>query len=287
MAVPVSPVPAAVSTVEEIEAELLLEALYRMYGTDLRAMERTALRPRLVAFMRRRGLASLSAVQAEALHDQALGVELLRCLCLRPAALFDDPARIALLRQTLGPWLRSCPVARVWISECSGAEDVYTLAILLREEGFYDKTLLFATAASEAMLDAARTGRFHASELGRYQQNYLRSGGRHTLADYLVSGEPDAEGNLSFRPELGRNIIWAQYNLATDATFNEFQLIVCRGALSDLQPALRERALRLFHESLAVFGYLSVHPADALNLLPNDVDFRAVHADSGLYRRIR
>lgn len=287
MAVPVNAAPAAFGTVQEVEAELLLEALYRVYGTDLRAMDRAALRPRLIAFMRRRGLASLSALQAEALHDQALGIELLRCLCLRPAALFDDPARIAVLRQTLGPWLRSCPVARLWISECSGAEDVYTLAILLREEGFYDKTLLFATASSEAMLDAARAGRIPAAELGRYQQSYLRSGGRHTLTDYLVSAEPDAEGDLVFRPELGRNIIWAQYNLATDATFNEFQLIVCRGALADMQPALRQRALRLFHESLAVFGYLSVHPADALDHLPNDVDFRAVHADSGLYRRVR
>jgi chemotaxis protein methyltransferase CheR len=286
MAVPVSAAPAAAGAVEDIEAELLLEALYRLYGTDLRGMERAPLRARLLAFMRGRGLPSLSALQAEALHDQALAVELLRCLCLRPAALFDDPARIATLRQTLGPWLRSCPVARVWVSECTGAEDVYTLAILLREEGFYDKTLLFATAASDAMLNAARAGRIPAAELGRYQQNYLRSGGRHTLADYLVDSEPDGEGNLTFRPELGRNIIWAQYNLATDATFNEFQLIVCRGALGDLRPALRQRALRLFHESLAVFGYLSVHPADAMEHLPNDVDFRAVHAESGLYRRV-
>jgi chemotaxis protein methyltransferase CheR len=272
--------------VEEIETELLLEALFRVYDIDLRGLERAPLRARLLTFMRGHGLPSLSALQAQALHDEAVGIELLRCLCLRPAALFDDPARIATLRQTLGPWLRSCPVARVWVSECSGAEDVYTMAILLREEGFYDKTLLFATAASDTMLNAARAGRIPAAELGRYQQNYLRSGGRHTLSDYLVSEEPDELGNLAFRPDLGRNIIWAQYNLATDASFNEFQLIVCRGALADLRPTLRQRALRLFHESLAVFGYLSVHPADALEHLPDDVDFRPVHAELGLYRRV-
>jgi len=271
--------------VQEIEAELLLEALYRLYGADLRSLERTPLRARLQAFMRGRGLSSLSALQDEALHDEAVGLELLRCLRMQPTALFDDPARIAALRQALGAWLRSCPVARVWISECACAEDVYTLAILLREEGFYDKTLLFATAASDTMLNAARAGRIPAAEFGRYQQNYLRSGGRHSLADYL-DGEADQEGNLAFRPELGRNIIWAQYNLATDATFNEFQLIVCRGALADLRPALRQRALRLFHESLAVFGYLSLHPADGLEHLPNDVDFRPAHAESGLYRRV-
>jgi len=271
--------------VQEVEAELLLEALYRLYGADLRSMERAPLLGRLQAFMRGRGLASLSALQDEALHDEAVGLELLRCLRLRQAALFDDPARIATLRQALGPWLRSCPVARVWISECACAEDVYTLAILLREEGFYDKTLLFATAASDTMLKAARAGRIPAAEFARYQQNYLRSGGRTTLSDYL-EGEADEEGYLAFRPELGRNIIWAQYNLATDATFNEFQLIVCRGALADLKPGLRQRALRLFHESLAVFGYLSLNPGDGLQHLPNDVDFKPVHAESGLYRRV-
>lgn len=272
------------AAVEEIEADLLLEALYRRFGADLRALERAPLRLRLLAFMRGRGLSSLSALQAQALHDEAAGMELVRCLSLRPAALFDDPARIVTLRQTLRPWLRSCPVARVWVSECTGVEDVYTLAILLREEGFYDKTLLFATAASETMLNAARSGCIPVAEFGRYQQNYLRSGGRYSLADYLAA-EPDEEGRLVFRPELGRNIIWAQYNLATDATFNEFQLIVCRGALSDLRPALRQRALKLFHESLAVFGYLSVHPDDAMAHLPNDVAFKAVHPESGLYRR--
>jgi chemotaxis protein methyltransferase CheR len=271
--------------VEVIEADLLLEALYRRYGTDLRALERAPLRARLQAYTRGRGLASLSALQALALHDEAVGMELVRCLSMRPAALFDDPARIATLRQTLRPWLHSCPVVRVWVSECTGVEDVYTLAILLREEGFYDKTLLFATAASEIMLNAARSGRIPVAEFARYQQNYLRSGGRYSLADYLEA-EPDEEGRLVFRPELGRNIIWAQYNLATDASFNEFQLIVCRGALSDLRLALRQRALKLFHESLAVFGYLSVHPDDAMAQLPDDVDFKAAHPESGLYRRV-
>ena len=280
MAVPINP-----GAVEALECELLLEALYRLFDTDLRALERAPLHERLLAFTRARGLPSLSALQAQALHDEAVGLELLRCLSVRPAALFDDPARIATLRQTLGPWLRSCPVARVWVSECTGVEDVYTLAILLREEGFYDKTLLFATAASETMLNAARSGRIPAAEFARYQQNYLRSGGRLSLADYLEA-EPDADGNLAFRPELDRNIIWAQYNLATDASFNEFQLIVCRSAMADLRPALRQRALKLFHESLAVFGYLSVHPDDAIAHLPDDVDFRAVHAESGLYRRV-
>ena len=271
--------------VEEIEADLLVEALYRRYGTDLRTLERAPLRARLQAFTRGRSLPSLSALQALALHDEAVGLELVRCLSVRPAALFDDPGRIATLRQTLRPWLHSCPVVRVWVSECTGVEDVYTLAILLREEGFYDKTLLFATAASETMLNAARSGRIPVAEFARYQQNYLRSGGRHSLADYLEA-EPDEEGRLVFRPELGRNIIWAQYNLATDASFNEFQLIVCRGALSDLRPALRQRALKLFHESLAVFGYLSVHPDDAMGQLPGDVEFKAVHPESGLYRRV-
>jgi chemotaxis protein methyltransferase CheR len=271
--------------VEVIEADLLLEALYRRYGTDLRALERTPLQARLRAYTQGRGLPSLSVLQALALHDEAVGMELVRCLSVRPAALFDDPGRIATLRQTLRPWLHSCPVVRVWVSECTGVEDVYTLAILLREEGFYDKTLLFATAASETMLNVARSGRIPVAEFARYQQNYLRSGGRYSLADYLEA-EPDEEGRLVFRPELGRNIIWAQYNLATDASFNEFQLIVCRGALADLRPVLRQRALKLFHESLAVFGYLSVHPDDAMAQLPDDVDFKAAHPASGLYRRV-
>jgi chemotaxis protein methyltransferase CheR len=270
------------SSVEEIETDLLLEALCRRYGDDLRGHARSHLWSRLQIAMRGAGVATLSALQERALRDEAFAGELLRMLRVRPAGLFHDPLQISMLRQALRPWLRSCPVARIWISEFSCAEDVYTLAILLKEEGFYDKTLLFATAASETLLNDAKLGRMAAPDLARYQQNYLRSGGRASLSDYV---EPDGDG-LAFRPELGRNIIWAQYHLATDATFNEFQLIMCKGPLSEMAPAMRRRALGLFNDSLAVFGYLSLAPEDSLEALPETVNLTEVHRESGLYRRI-
>lgn len=269
-------------SVEDLEIDLLLEGVFQRFGHDFRGYRRQPLRHRLHRLMQSGGLATVSALQDRVLHDPAAGDALLRALSVSPAGMFDDPEHFRALRELIGPWLRSCPSPKIWIAECASAEEVATLAILLAEEQLYDRTRIFATVANESLLQEARSASLPPEKLHEYERNYLRSGGRKELADYIV----ESNGRTALLPEVLANVTWAQYNLATDASFNEFELIICRGTLDNFGAALRRRTLQLFHDSMALFGILSVDVKNELDAMPFANRFRTICPESGIYRRI-
>lgn len=216
------------------------------------------------------------------MHNAATSSALLRALSMRRAALFENPAYFAALRTAIVPWLRSCPAPKVWVAECVCAEEVCALAILLAEEGLYDKTQIFATAANEDLLREAREGGFALACLPEYARNYRDSGGRRELTDYCSQS-----GDMAvFSPQLLGNITWAQYNLATDASFNEFQLILCRSALPEFGMPLRRRTLQLFYDSMPIFGILGTGYDGGLDATPFVSRYQPLAREQGVYRRV-
>lgn len=235
---------------EELELELLLEALVRRFGFDFRLHERTALKQKLFAFMQQHGLATLSQLQDGALHDAATARQLLRALHVAPAGLFDDPAEALTLRQAAEHSLRGAALPRIWLADCAGAGQAWTFAIILADMGLLAHAEIHATVASDDLLDEALCAWLPVAELARAQAAYRQAGCQGELSDYFkVQGE-----RAVLLPALRSHISWAQYNLVTDASFNEFNLIACRRALPDFGPLLRQRVLQLFQESLAPLG---------------------------------
>lgn len=276
------PTAAGAQTLEDVEIDLLLEGMFRYFGHDFRGYRREPLRERLRALMRDAGLATISALQERILHDRTMRDLLLRALSSRRSALFDDAEYFHALRTVAVPLLRSCPSPRIWIAECLSAEEVCSLAILLDEERLYDRTQIFATAANETVLREAKQGVFALDRLPQYAENYRRSGGRAELADYVDR----SGGQGMFSEKIRGNVTWAQYNLATDASFNEFQLIVCRHALSDFDIQLQRRTLQLFYDSMPLFGILSVGERTTIAGPPFVVCYKTLSEQHGLYRRV-
>jgi chemotaxis protein methyltransferase CheR len=242
------------SATEALEIELLLEALFQCHGFDFRAYERAPLARKVHGAMRQAGLKTVSALQDRVLHDARSCAALLRILSVAPASLFDDPEHARLQRIVLASCLRASPVPKVWLPECAGAQQAWSLAILLAEEQLHLRTEIFATIANASVLNEAMGASIPVAAMDAFQESYLRSGGTRHVRDYFkVENE-----RASLLPELRARITWAQYNLVTDASFNEFQLIVCRRALADFGPLLRQRVLRLFHDSLSLFGVLAI-----------------------------
>ena len=268
--------------IEDLETDLLLEGIFRRFGLDFRGYRREALRAKLRGMMAREGIRTVSGLQERVMHDAAASAALLKTLGSHPAVLFDDPGHYLAMRYVLVPWLRSTPAPRIWVAECIAAEEVCSLAILLEEEGLLDKTQIYATSANEELLQAAREGSFSGECLAAYEDNYRRSGGKGKLRSYVET----SDGQCTFSRALRENITWAQYNIATDASFNEFQLITCRGALAEFGNALRHRALQLFHDSVPVFGLLSVDGELGTAAAPFMRCYRAIDRCQGLYRRV-
>ncbi|WP_051293533.1 CheR family methyltransferase [Pseudoduganella violaceinigra] len=239
---------------EELELELLLEALVRRLGFDFRLHERPPLKRKLFDFMQQRGMATLSQLQDHVLHDPATAGALLRALHVPPASLFDDPAEALMLREAAEHCLRGAALPRIWLADCAGAGQAWTLAIILAEMGLLAHAEIHATVASDEMLDEAASAWLSEAELERTQESYAQAGGRGRLADHFQL-QP---GRAVLAPALRSHISWAQYNLVTDASFNEFNLIACQRALPDFGPLLRQRVLQLFHDSLVPFGTLGL-----------------------------
>jgi len=268
---------------EELEVTLLLEAIFQRFGDDFRGHKREVIRRKVYGFMLAHGIPTVSLLQDRVLHDPTYIDALLYALDAHPAGLFDFPKHTQELRKVLIPWIRSCPAPKIWIAECTAAEDVYSIAIMLMEEGVYSKTRIFATGTNATLLSEAREAKFPLEKLAQYEENYLRAGGTQSLANYYS----EVNGVGVFRAELDRNITWAQYNLGTDASFNEFELIVCRGGLGDYTSRLRRRILKLFSDSMPTFGILSIVGSDYADITRFISLYAAISSKYGLYRKIR
>lgn len=275
--------PALDPALEALEIDLLLEALLQRHGYDFRGYERTGLRRKLHALMEQRGLATVSALQERVLHEPHSGAALLRALSVAPATLFDDARHWSGLRQALEA-LRGSALPKVWLAECAGPEEAWSLAILLAEQQPHNRAEIHATLANQQQVDEAADAGLAGLPLARLaacEEHYRRCGGAASLADYFAIGAERAV----LLPQLRARISWAQYNLVTDASFNEFQLIVCRGALADYGPPLRQRALRLFHDSLAMFGTLGLDRPLAVGD-PLAARYRQLYPAQSWYKRI-
>lgn len=267
---------------EELEIELLLEAVYQRFGFDFRGYARPGLRDRLLALLRARDLATISSLQERVLHQAGVAQELVRALAVPRAELFDLPEDTRRLRTALGNSLRPTALPKVWLAEPAGVAEAWTLAIVLAEEKLYGRTEVFATVGSDELAFEARKATLPAAQLARSQAHYEASGGSGRLSDYFeIVGE---EARLL--PRLRERITWTQYSLVTDASFNEFHAIVCRRALPDFGPLLRQRVLRLFRDSLSLFGVLGLDR----ELAATDAgleDYQPLFEDGGWYKRVR
>jgi len=273
---------AAAQATEELEVELLLEALYQRFGVDYRGYGRDKLRARLLALVAERELTTLSRLQERVLHEAGVAQDVVRALGVPPAPLFDLPDDTRRLRTALGDSLRPTALPKVWLVEPAGVAEAWTLAILLAEEKLYGRTEVFATVGSDELLAQMRAAFLPVAELEASQAQYEASGGSGRLADYfeVINGE------ARLLPRLRERITWAQYSLVTDASFNEFHGILCRRALPDFGPLLRQRVLRLFRDSLSLFGVLGLDR----ELAGTDAgveDYQRLFEDGGWYRRIR
>ena len=270
-------------TLEDLEISLLLEALYQRYGEDFRGYQRDTLRTKLQGFMRLHELPTVSILQDQLLHQPGYKDALVRHLDDRERALFRQPEHIQALRTQCMPLLRSCPAPQIWIPDCNAAEDVFSIAILLMEEGLHNKTRIFATSNNALLLNEAREGKFNLEKAAQYQQNYEGAGGTQALTHYYQH----IAGDGVFHPDLASNITWAQYNLGTDFSFNEFELIICPSGLADYTARLRRRALGIFYESQPMFGLLNIPGADYAEITRVMPFYQVVSGRFGVYRRMR
>ncbi|QYF91734.1 hypothetical protein KY495_13090 [Massilia sp. PAMC28688] len=268
--------------VTQLETKLLIEAVYRRYGLDFRGFERAGLEHKLAALQQDAQLENISALQGKVLHDAAFARSAMRTLSASASAFFTSPQCFMAMRCAALPLLRSASWPVIWVAECGDPALVISLAVMLQEEGLLGKTQLFVTSANDDLLAQVSALSFDAATLAARDEDHYRSGGTGSLAAYCEL----EDGVYRLREDMRHNIVWGQYDLASDASFNEFHLVVCQRPLREFDHVLQRRALGLFSESLCNFGILQVEPPSDILSSEFSKSFTSVLSEQGVYRRL-
>ena len=268
---------------EKMEVELLLEGVFRQYGFDFRSYAYTSMRRRLWKRVEAENLSNLSELQARVLHDPDAMERLLLDLSVNVTAMYRDPNFYLMFRKNVIPILRTYPFIRIWHAGCSTGEEVYSVAIMLEEEGLADRARIYATDINEVVLRQARRGIFPLERMQEYTENYIRAGGTRSFSEYYTA---KYDGAL-FDQRLVRNVVFAQHNLVTDRSFSDFAVIFCRNVLIYFDKDLQNRVHSLFYDSLVRLGVLCLGSKESLKFSKYEACYERLDASEKIYRKVR
>ena len=267
---------------EQLEIELLLEAIFRHYGFDFRSYAFSSIRRRIWKRINAEELPNVTSLQERVLHDPQVMERLLLDLSINVTAMFRDPGFYREFRDKVVPLLRTYPFIRVWHAGCSTGEEVYSMAILLEEEGLLGKSRLDATDLTEVVLQQARAGIVPLERMQEYTENYIKAGGKRAFSEYYVA---KYDGAL-FNPSLTEHVVFSQHNLVTDRSFSEFNVILCRNVLIYFDRSLQAKVHRLFYDSLVNFGILGLGGKESLKFSQYEDCYEQISSEK-IYRKVR
>lgn len=266
---------------EQIEIELLLSGVHRLYGYDFRNYAMPSLKRRIWHHVHSENVPNISALQEKVLHDRACFERFIYSLSIPVTEMFRDPSLFLTFRQKVVPLLRTYPYIRIWHAGCSTGEEVYSMAILLHEEGLYDKARIYATDMNERSLQQAKEGLYDIGKMKQYTKNYMAAGGTRAFSEYYTA----KYNSVMLQPFLRKNIIFAEHNLATDTSFNEFNVIFCRNVMIYFNDELRDHVHGLFHESLSRFGVLVLGAKESIHFTRYSDSYEPLDRIEKIYRK--
>jgi chemotaxis protein methyltransferase CheR len=270
------------AALEDVEVDLLLEGIHRLFGYDFRQYARSTVKRRLTEIMVKEHLGDVSELQGKLLRNPELLDAVVAALSIQVSSLFRDSKFYLAFRRKAIPILRTYPSVRIWHAGCANGEEVYSLAILLAEEGLLNKCQVYATDLNVVALETASNGVYPVANITKSEGSYDATGGSRSLRDYFQTVGNEAR----ILPSLKDRITFLEHNLVTDASFNEFHVILCRNVLIYFSKPLQDRVHELLYEILVRLGILGLGATDTLDLTPKTKHYRALEESARLYRRI-
>lgn len=262
----------AVDTIASKELQALLGTVRDVYGYDFTQYAEASLKRRSLYFMNSRGIKTVPELSSLLLQDEIVFEEFVRNLSVTVTEMFRDPTFYACLRDKVIKRLATYPFIKIWVAGCATGEEVYSIAILLKEEGLLNRSLIYATDINQHSLRLAKEGIFPMDLMKNYTANYLKSGGQKDFSEYYV-----AQYNAAlFDKSLRNNMVFAPHNLASDQSFNEFHLILCRNVLIYFNQELQNKVLNLFYDSLCTFGILGLGNKESMLFTDKQNNFEVI-----------
>lgn len=268
--------------ITDIEMRLLMDGVYHVYGYDFREYAESSLRRRLNSWLVSSPFANLSEAQARILREPAMFVSLLKGITVNVSEMFRDPAFFRTLREQVIPHLKTYPFIKIWHAGCATGEEVYSMAILLHEEGLQGRYRIYATDINKDVLKKAQDGIYPLQEMQRFTKNYQQAGGNSSFSDYYTARYDHA----ILHPELREEVMFSDHNLATDAGFGEMNMILCRNVMIYFQQSLKDRVVTLFDSCLAPGGFLCLGTKETLERRPQSSHYELIAPRMQIFRKL-
>jgi len=269
------------STIENIELELLLQALFLQYGYDFRDYSRAHVKRRVKYRMLQEGVKSISELQDNVLHDRSTFERLVRSLSINVTEMFRNPGFYKSVREKVIPALKTYPYLKIWHAGCATGEEVYSFAIMLKEEGLLERTQIYATDFNPDVIQQARKGIFPIRNIKEYTANYQKAGGKESFSDYYHANDE----LVIFDKNLKKNILFAEHNLVTDGVFAEVNMVVCRNVLIYFNRNLQNAVLKMLHESLIAGGFLALGTKESLMFSGEEKKYKAIDVRQKIFKK--
>lgn len=266
----------------EEQTERLIGELDSRYGYDFSGYSRASVYRRIRRFLVNNKLPDLAALRKAVLDDSFYFERFLQEITVNVTEMFRDPAFFLSLRKKILPVLSTYPHIKIWDAGCSTGEELFSLTILLQEEGLLGRTRIYATDINQKVLRQAKEGIFPVAQLPAYTAAYHASGGRKEFSAYYTS----SYGSLKFNSALTKNVVFYPHNLVSDTSFNEFHLILCRNVLIYFTSELQEKVFTLFNQSLIRLGFLGLGKKETLAISEIDSSFKPVDKENRIYRKM-
>ncbi len=266
----------------KIEKDLLLEAVYRCYGYDFRSYSEASVGRRINQFLAGTGCDSISAMIPRIIHDQSFFARFVHYLSIPVTEVFRDPFFYKVVRENVVPLLKTWPHVKIWVAGCATGEEVYSLAIVLREEGLLERATIYATDFNDEAIKRGIEGRYEIGKLRDATRNYQQAGGKTSFSDYYHA----CYGAALIDASLKKRIVFSTHNLATDSVFGEMHLIFCRNVLIYFNRKLQDRVLELFSESLVHGGFLCLGTKEDIRFSSAQDKYEAVDKKAKIYRKL-
>jgi chemotaxis protein methyltransferase CheR len=266
--------------IKEEELAVLLSDIKNKYGYDFRDYSEASLTRRINRLFIIERIPSFAELRYKILNNTDFFGYFLEAVTVNVTEMFRDPSFYIALREKVFPQLATYPFIRIWHAGCSTGEEVYSMAILLKESGLLNKSILYATDINQEVLEKAKKGIFPLSTMKTYSENYIKASGSQQFSDYYTANY----GFAQFDPELTKRMVFSSHNLASDQSFNEFNLIVCRNVFIYFKRNLQNTVLGLFRKSLVPLGYLALGSKESIQFSEHDKFFVEIDKKNKIWR---
>ncbi len=267
--------------IEDIEIDLLLEAMVRRYGYDFRNYARASIERRIHQAMTDLKCENVSALTARIMWDPAFFQKLIGHFSITVTEMFRDPEFYTVLREKVLPYLATYPFIKIWHAGCATGEEAYSLAVMLAEEGLLERSTIYATDFNEDALESSREGIYPLDRMKKYSDNYKKSGGKGALSEYYHA----QYDSVIMDQKLRESITFSRHNLTVDQVFGEMNLILCRNVLIYFNRTLQGQVLDLFNESLVNSGFLCLGSRESLQFSSIAKEFTKFDGKRKIYRK--